>query len=191
MKTYYCSNTIREKMLCQEKMRKIKYKDKSIENYHTYIDIGSCEKNFENLPLYKEESISYGDWFSEFISCPLGVQMLTIHYYFLQYTFGAYLPETLYGKIKESKDLLNSFNKIWFEEDAPFFKGLDLNWGGINDDIEDKIENEEGYIKQVIFKNGSTICFLDDDNTLQSFYVKEIEYEKLKQEFDTILELLK
>jgi hypothetical protein len=101
------------------------------------------------------------------------------------------MPETLNKKIIENIDILNRFNKTWFEEDAPFFKGLDLNWEGINNDIAEKIENKEGVISEVYFKDGSSLCFLNEDDTIQSFYVKEIEYEKLKPEFDTILEILK
>jgi hypothetical protein len=172
-------------------MRKIKYKDKSTNHYQTYVDIGACEKHYDFLPLYEEEVITYNNWYLEFIKYPLGVQMLTLHYYLLKFNSDDFLPETLHKKIIENIDTLSRFNKTWFEEDAPFFKGLDLNWEEINDEVINKIENEEGEIIEVNFKDGSSICFLDEDDTIQSFYVKEIEYEKLKREFVTILEILK
>lgn len=51
--------------------------------------------------------------------------------------------------------------------------------------------HKEGVNSEVNFKDGSSISFLDENDTIQSFYVKEIEYKKLKQEFVTILEILK
>ncbi len=172
-------------------MRKIKYKENISDGYETYVDIGSCEKHYEFLPLYEDDVISYNDWYSAFINYPLGIQMLTIHYYLLQLKAEDYMPETLNTKIIENIDLLNRFNLNWFEEDAPFFKGLDLNWEGINDEISQKIENKEGIISDVYFKDGSSLCFLDEDDTIQSFYVKEKDFEMLKNEFNTILEIFK
>ncbi len=172
-------------------MRKIKFKDKSTSQYQTYIDIGACEKHYDFLPLYEEEVITYYNWYLDFIKYPLGVQMLTLHYYLLQFNSDSFIPKTLYKKILEKIDILNRFNKTWFEDDAPFFKGLDLNWEGINDEITQKIENKESVISEIFFKDGSSLCFLDEDDTIQSFYVKEIEYEKLNQEFSAILEIFK
>ena len=172
-------------------MRKINYKEKITDQYHTYIDIGACEKHYDFLPLYEEEVITYNNWYLDFIKYPLGVQMLTLHYYLLQFNSDGFIPETLNKKIIENIDFLNRFNKTWFEEDAPFFKGLDLNWEDINDEISEKIENKEGVISEVYFKDGSSLCFLDEDDTIQSFYVKEKDFEILKNEFDTILEILK
>lgn len=172
-------------------MRRIKYKENISDSYETYVDIGSCEKHYEFLPLYEDDVISYVQWYSEFVNYPLGVQMMTINYYLLQLNTEDFIPEPLNKKITENRNLLNRFNRNWFEEDPPFFKGLDLNWEDLNDEVIDKIENEEGEIIEVNFNDGSSICFLDKEDTIQSFYVKEIEYEKLKQEFVTILEILK
>ena len=172
-------------------MRKIKYKENISDSYETYVDIGSCEKNYDFLPLYEDEEISYVQWYSEFVNYPLGVQMMTINYYLLQLNTEDFIPEPLNKKITDNRDLLNRFNRNWFEEDPSFFKGLDLNWEDVNDEVIDKIENEEGEIIEVNFNDGSSICFLDKEDTIQSFYVKEIEYEKLKQEFVTILDILK
>ena len=171
-------------------MRKIKYKENHADEYLIYVDIGSCEKHYNFLPLYEDDVISYNDWYSAFINYPLGVQMLTIHYYLLQLKAEDYIPEKLNTKIIESRDLLNRFNRTWFQEDIPFFKGLDLNWEGINDEIADTIQNEEGIISKVNFKDGSSLCFLDEDDTIQSFYVNETEYKNIKQEIDKILSKL-
>lgn len=172
-------------------MRKINYKDKSSNHYQTYVDIGSCEKHYDFLPTYEEELKTYNNWYMDFIKYPLGVQILTLNYYLLQFNSDSFIPETLYKKILENIDILNRFNKTWFGEDAPFFKGLDLNWESLNDEITQKIENKDGIISEVYFKDGSSLCFLDEDDTIQSFYVKEKDFEMLKNEFDTILEILK
>ena len=172
-------------------MRIIKYKEKQIDQYQEFIDIGSCEKHYDSLPLYNDEAVSYRDWYLNFRNYPLGVQMLTLHYYLLQYNSVGVMPESLYKKILEHKDFLNEFNRTWFEEDAPFFKGLDLNWEDINDEISEIIENDENFIFEVKFYDGSSICFLDEDDTIQSFYVRQNEYEQLKKDFDIILEVLK
>ena len=172
-------------------MRKIKYKEKITDQYHTYIDIGACEKYYDFLPLYDEEVITYNNWYLDFIKYPLGVQMLTLHYYLLQFNSDGFMPETLSKKIIENIDILNRFNKTWFKEDAPFFKGLDLNRDDIESDIFNTVENEDGVILEVKFKNGALLCFLDKDYTIQSFYVKEEYFEKLIKEFNKILDRLK
>lgn len=172
-------------------MRIIKYKEKQIEQYQAFVDIGSCEKHYDSLPLYKEETVSYEDWYIDFIKLPLGVKMLTLHYYLLQFNSVGVIPELLYKKILEHKDFLNKFDRTWFEEDAQFFKGLDLNWEDINDEISEIIEKDENIIYEVKFYDGSSICFLDEDDTIQSFYVRQNEYEQLKKDFEIILKVLK
>lgn len=172
-------------------MRKIYYKETISDDYQLYVDIGSCEKHYDFLPLYDEDENSYNDWYLEFIKYPIGVQMLTIHYYLLQFNSDNYIPETLNKKILENKDFLNRFNRTWFDEDAPFFKGLDLNWEDIDEEIIDTVENENGIISEISFKNGSSLCYFDEDYTIQSFYVKEIDYENLFYEFNTVLDLIK
>ena len=172
-------------------MRKINYKETKSDDYHIYIDIGSCEKHYDFLPLYDEDENSYNDWYLEFIKYPLGVQMLTIHYYLLQFNSADYIPEIINKKISENIDFLNRFNSTWFEVDAPFFKGLDLNWEDIDEDIVYTVENENGIISEVSFKDGSSLCFSDEDDTIQSFYVKEMDYENLLHEFNIVLDLIK
>ncbi len=172
-------------------MRKIYYKETISDDYQLYVDIGSCEKHYDFLPLYDEDENSYNDWYLEFIKYPTGVQMLTIHYYLLQFNSENYIPEPLNKKILENKDFLNRFNRTWFEEDAPFFKGLDLNCEDRVKEIVDKVENENGIVLEVSFKDGSSLCFLDEDDTIQSFYIKEMDYENLLHEFNVVLKLIK
>lgn len=172
-------------------MRLIKFKENISDSYETYVDIGSCEKQYDFLPLYEDDVISYNDWYSAFINYPVGVQMLTINYYLLQFNSDSYIPKTLNRKILENKDFLIEFNRTWFEEDVPFFKGLDLNREDIETEIVDSVENENGILLEVSFKNGSSLCFLDEDDTIKSFYVKEKNFENLRTEFNTIIYKLK
>ncbi len=102
-------------------MRIIKYKENISDSYETFVDIGACEKHYDFLPLYGDDLISYNDWYSDFINYPIRVQMLTIHYYLLQFNSDSYIPEPLNRKISEHKDFLNEFYRTWFEEEVPFF----------------------------------------------------------------------
>ena len=36
-------------------MRKIYYKETILDDYQLYVDIGSCEKHYDFLPLYDED----------------------------------------------------------------------------------------------------------------------------------------
>ena len=56
---------------------------------------------------------------------------------------------------------------------------------------ESTVENKNGILIEVSFKNGSSLCFLDEDDTFKSFYVKEKDFENLRIEFNTIIDKLK
>ena len=66
-----------------------------------------------------------------------------------------------------------------------------MNRDDIETKIVDSIENENGILLEVSFKNGSSLCFLDEDDTIKSFYVKEKDFENLRTEFNTIIDKLK
>ena len=171
--------------------RKIAYKTNDQSEYITYIDIGSCEKHYDFLPLYDESKTSYNDWHRDFKLYSIGEQILTLHYYLLQYNSGSYVPNELIKRISKYIDILNEFNSRWFDPSAPFFNSLDLNWEDIEDDVLKVKENDEGIRKEIEFNNGSSIRFLDNDDEIQSFYVTEKEYEELKISINLILEKLK
>lgn len=57
--------------------------------------------------------------------------------------------------------------------------------------IESKIKNDLGYITEIKFKDGSEIKFLDEDVTIQSFYVIESDFELLKNQLISIVEKFK
>lgn len=171
--------------------RKISYKSNDLSEFITYIDIGSCEKNYDFLPLYDESKTSYTNWYRDFQLYSIGEQILTLHYYLLQYNSGSYLPDELNKRISKNIDLLNKFNIKWFDPSAPFFKSLDLNWENIEDEVLKAKENDEGIRTEIEFNDGSSIKFLDDDDEIQSFYVTEKEYEELKTGIKSIMEKLK
>jgi hypothetical protein len=78
----------------------------------------------------------------------------------------------------------------WFDPAAPFFNSLDLNWDNIEDEVLKAQENEHGTRTEVEFNDGSIFKFLDEDDTIQSFYVTEKEYEELKNSIKSIIEKL-
>lgn len=171
--------------------RKILYKINILSEYITYIDIGSCEKQYDFLPLFEESKTSYNNWYQDFQLLSIGTQILTLHYYLLQHNSEGYLPEELNERISKNIELLNEFNMRWFDPAAPFFNSLDLNWDNIEDEVIKAQENEHGTRTEVEFNDGSIIKFLDEGDTIQSFYVTEKEYEELKNSIKTIIRLLK
>ncbi|MFM7018236.1 hypothetical protein [Flavobacterium sp.] len=168
-------------------MRKINYKSSRNNEYQRYVDIGSCEKHYSFLPLYDDEKMTFDCWINEFINQPLGVQMLTIHYYLYEINSESYIPIVLKKKLLDNMDLFKTFCNKWFNSDIPDFKGLDLNKEGIEDKIIDEIEDENGIISSVKFSDGSSLEFLDENDNIPSFYIKEIDYINLKNEFNLLL----
>ena len=171
-------------------MRIINYKNSNSDEYQRYVDIGSCEKHYSFLHLYEDKKMTYDSWIIDFIKQPLGVQMLTIHYYLYEIKSESYIPLILKNKLLDNIDLFNCFINKWFDNEAPNFKGLDLNNEGIEDEVIDKIEDENGIISSVKFSNGSSIEFLDENDNIQSFYIKEIDYMILINESNLLLEKL-
>ena len=171
--------------------RKILYKTYELSEYITYIDIGSCEKHYDFLPLYDESKTSYNNWYRDFQLYSMGEQILTLHYYLLEYNSDGYLPNALNQRISKNIDLLNEFNINWFDPSAPSFNSLDLNWEDIEDEVLKAKENDEGIRTEIEFNDGSSIKFLDDDDEIQSFYVTKKEYEELKISIKSIIEKLK
>ena len=171
--------------------RKILYKPNEISNYITYIDIGACEKHYDFLHIYDESNTSYNNWYQDFQLNSIGEQILTLHYYLLQYNSDGYLPNELNKRISKNIDLLNEFNIKWFDPSAPLFNSLDLNREDIEDEILISNANDDGIRTKIEFNNGSSIRFLDDDDNIQSFYVTEKEYEELKISIKSIIEKLK
>ncbi|MDB4083332.1 hypothetical protein N9502_03595 [Vicingaceae bacterium] len=171
--------------------RKILYKTNDLIEYITYIDIGSCEKHYDFLPLYDASKTSYNNWYRDFQLYSIGEQILTLHYYLLQSNSGSYLPDELNKRISKNIDSLNEFNIQWFDPCAPSFNSLDLNWEDIEDEVLKAKENDEGIRTEIEFNDGSSVKFLDDDDEIQSFYVTEKEYEELKTSIKSIIEKLK
>ncbi len=167
-------------------MRIINYKTSKDDEYHRYVDIGSCEKHYSFLPLYDDEKMTFDCWIGKFINQPLGVQMLTIHYYLYEINSESYIPIILKNKIVDNIDLFNSFISKWFDNELPNFKGLDLNKEG----IEDEIVDENRIDSSVKFYDGSSIEFLDENEKISSFYIKEIDYIILKNEYNLLLDKL-
>lgn len=172
-------------------MRIIHYKESGTTTFKKYVDIGACEKHSNFLPLLDKESISYEDWFSGFVKLPLGMQMLTLHFYLLCYNSKLHIPIIIKTKLTRNKKLFNDFNRQWFEPEQPFFKALDLNWEDIEDQITASKEDNNGIRTEVKFDNGSVLRFLDKNDHISSFYVLQEDFVNLKNAFAEILEKLK
>ena len=93
--------------------------------------------------------------------------------------------------MKSNIEIFTNFNNKWFEKDSSLFKGLDLNFEEIEDEILELIKNEEGYEKEIIFKDGSTIRLTDNETNIRSLYILELEFEDFKKQVTSITELLK
>jgi len=172
--------------------RKILFKKKDQSDYFTYIDIGACERTSEALPLYKKNKVSYFKWYRDFRLYPIGVQMLTLHYYLLEFNSQTKLPKELNDRIAKNIDPLNEFNQKWFNPEAPFFNSLDLNWEDIDEEVLKAKKNDEDNFTEIEFNDGSSIrLFDDDDDLIRSFYVTEKEYKELKTTIKMIIDKLK
>lgn len=173
-------------------VRKILYRKNKETDYEFYIDIGGCEKHYDIIPLYKEDCHSYKEWYENILLMEeLGTQILILHYYLLQINNNNILPNELKIRLTKNLNLLNVFNKKWFDIYAPFFKSLDLNFESIEEEIKSYKEDENQIKTEVEFNDGSSIKFLDNDDNIKSFYVTEKEYKELSFEIKNILELLK
>ncbi len=185
-------------------MRIVKFKSKEAQNFENYVDIGFCERDYNALNIYTQngEFESYQTWFHLFQNELPGEQMISINYYLMEYngwnravnepdleTFLKCFGNEITKVIKENYELINAFNDKWFEYQSNFFLGLDLGWpDGIYDKISNRKESEDGEVLQeVTFKDGSCIKFLDNDDTICSFYVKEIEYPHLIEGLNEVL----
>lgn len=171
--------------------RKILFKKRGQSEYFTYIDIGACEKNSDFLPLYEKSKTSYLNWYQDFRLYPIGQQMLTLHYYLLEFNSQTKLPKELNYRIAKNIDSLNEFNHKWFDPAAPIFNSLDLNWEDIDNEVLKAKENDEGIRTEIEFNDGSSIRFLNDDDQIRSFYVTEKECEELKTTFNSLMDKLK
>ena len=98
--------------------RKILYKTNDMSEYITFIDIGSCEKHYDFLPLYDVSESSYKYWYRDFQLYSIGEQILTLHYYLIEYNSDGNLPYELNKRILKNIDLLNEFNLKWFDSSS-------------------------------------------------------------------------
>jgi hypothetical protein len=190
-------------------MRKINYKTKNSHSFEIYVDIGCSDRISEFMNIYipdksknssEENSFShYCDWFEKFKLEPIGSKMLILNFYLSEYmglSIDQNQPqidyfESVYGKktltiIKDNLNYFLNFNKKWFNIESPLFKGLDLTWDDISEKIIQTKESEVGIITEVQFDDGSIFQFFDEDDSLRSFYVPEIEYLDLKNQIQNI-----
>jgi hypothetical protein len=183
-------------------MRSILFKKADSKQYEKYIDIGYCERHYDFICTFinhvsseKKRYSTYDDWFLDFQSNEIGSQLLTLNYYLMEYNF--YNNSIQFGEIYGNKTatvVLNNFQEFtlfmekWFYANSSLFKGLDLGWEEIEDLIESKEENDLDIVTKIKFSDGSEIKFLDNDDTIKSFYVPESEFQQLKNQIMLIIE---
>ncbi len=194
-------------------MRIIKFKPADSTEFRNYIDIGSCDKDYYDINFYlpgenenrsgKVYFDSYNSWFENFKLESIGSKMIIIHYYLTQHMgwdIGKNTPQldyfaNTYGVktttvISSNLDIFIEFINQWFEDKCPLFKSskvLDLNWDDIEERFTSTKENKDGIITEIEFDDNSVISFLDEDDTIRSFYVAEEDFPDLKNELDIIV----
>lgn len=182
-------------------MRIIRYKPTDSIEYKNYIDIGLFYREYYLVDFFINEAKGvYTTWFEYFEQEPIGSKLGIINYYlihFMGWADGENTPQidsfrNVYGdelclKINNNLPYLLALNNKWFTEEWCFFKGLDFTLGW--HDIQSTIENDEGYITEMKFTNGSAISFLDDNDDLEPFFIPEEDYPELKNEIDYVVNL--
>jgi hypothetical protein len=195
-------------------MRMIKFKEADSTEYKNYIDIGSCERDYYFINFYlhgehenrsgKEYFDSYNSWFENFKLESIGSKMIIIHYYVKEYMGWCRSENTpqidyfadVYGEktasvLSSNLEFFLEFNNQWFEREFSLFKGLDLDWEDIEERFVNTKENEEGIITEIEFDDKSKILFIDEDDTVRSFYVAEVDYPDLKNKINSIVTMFK
>ena len=182
-------------------MRIIKYKPTDSLEYKNYLDIGSFYREYYLVDFYINEAQGlYDKWFEYFEQEPIGSKLGIINYHLIRFmgwdsannspqidSFRDVYGDEFCLRINNNLPYLLELNNKWFEEEWWVFKGLDFTLGW--HDIESTKENDEGYITEMKFTNGSAISFLDDNDDLDSFFILEELYPELKNDIDYVVTL--
>jgi hypothetical protein len=179
-------------------MRIIEVKIFDSQNFELFVDIGYCEKHYDYINLWDfTKGERYEDWYLKTEIEPYGSIIIWLNYLLGEYkqmdfdTFNAIYSKKIGDVFRDNFELINEFNDNWFDDDLVEFKGLDLNWDGIEEKIIDITFDEDGTKKIIEFNDGTIIKFLDKDDTIRSFYVKETEYQNFKENVDKVIHLFK
>jgi hypothetical protein len=183
-------------------MRIIKYKKTSDYKFVNYIDISACERDFYFINFYVKKSNNdsslkpgyenYSDWYESFLHESFGSKLIIINFYLREFMnndseyFKDVYEIEIFDIIRQNLDFLKKVNKNWFYNDSSLFKGLDLNWEDVEDRIVGSKENEDGIRSEVEFDDGSVIQFIDENEKIESFYIKEVDAINLSKEIALI-----
>jgi hypothetical protein len=190
-------------------MRLIKFKNSKDQQFSNWVDIGSCPCEIYAYKLFRpaisgendtsNDVSDYEKWFKEYLMEPLGSQMLVLRFLVSEYfgwSFSENSPQIDYFKssygnrielvVTQNLTWFSDFIGRWFVEKSSIFKGLDLNW----DDFEDTIvcTEESKSTNEIIYEfyDGSMVI-TENDKPIKSFYVRQDDYEKLREEMDKII----
>jgi hypothetical protein len=187
-------------------MRLIKFKDKYSSEFKIYVDIESRFEYYDSFQVdclptnYEEKSEStrfdsYSSWFIFFKAETIGQKMHIIDYLLGEFMdWDEKTPQIDYFKdvyglktanvISNNLDFLLEFNNKWFT-DFLFFNGLNLSWMESDNFIRTEY-NEEGFWTEIEFDDHSIIV-IDDNETINSSYVLEEDFDELKNNIDRIV----
>jgi hypothetical protein len=172
-------------------MRIIEYKKPSSNIFELYVDIGSCEKHYDRLPLFDDEKESYLGWYNNFLILPLGVQLLTIDYYLIEHQNGCCIPDILNEKLKQNFSSLSSLHGLYFKKGKSEFKYLDLEWEDIECEIKNTVLDKKSQTKEIYFNDGSIIKLNISDERVGSLYIPVKDLEVLTSNLSQMLQLIK
>jgi len=178
---------------------KVDFKTKSDNDFKRYIGIGSYCTNQDGVYVHfpPGDNPSIEDWRKFFNSSNSALIMLAIHEFVTAYrdtkTPGDYVfGQEIYQIIKAHQKSFNQFIDDWFEPlpKSNFFffppiyrnfKGLNLNYDGIQDFVEKEYYDDGGNTIKVKFMDGSVLKLASTSNPeayldYDQFFIPESSY---------------
>ena len=172
-------------------MRNVHFRKPNSDVFELYVDIGSCGKHYDFLPIYDDRKENYADWISFFVKLSEGVQSITIDYLMREIDAGNNLPIELNVRIKNHIETFKVFTANWFFPDLPKFKHLDLEWEDIDQLVVGVTHNSDQRTKDITLNDGSILRIDRDVESIRSLYLPLGELEILKSDLNDILSHLK
>lgn len=192
-------------------MRIVEFKAHDEDIFYRFVDIGFCARDYYYINFYlphehekksgKVYFESYKAWFDNFRKESIGSKMIILNFYLSEYMgwnlsenspqleyFADVYGDKTFSVISNNLNYLLQFNEKWFIKYSNLFNGLDLGWPeDIDNLISERIGETEDEITEVKFEDGSSMKFLDSNDTICSFYVLESDFTLLKTEIETII----
>ena len=172
-------------------MRHVYFRKPNSDVFELYVDIGSCEKHYDLIPMFDDRKETYADWISFFSKLPEGVQSITIDYFIREVNAGNSIPIELNDKIKNHIETFKDFTVSWFSPDLPQFRHLDLEWEEVEQLVVGIKRNSDERTMDINLNDGSVLRIDRDEESFRSLYLPLGELEHLKSDLAHLLSLLK